>query len=372
MGTLFEGSAINGMKLRNRFVRSATWEGMASPEGAVTKRLIETMTALAQGGVGLIISSHAYIRREGQAGMNQLGLYGDELLPGLKEMAAAVHAAGGKMVIQLAHAGHFAAEKFTGLTPWVVSDYEGLATTPRHQLTGREIESLVAAFAAAAGRAKAAGFDGVQIHTAHGYLLSQFLSPIYNRRDDEYGGTIENRSRIHREILAAVRREVGPGFPVLCKINCRDFAEQGLTLEDSLAAAENMAAAGLDALELSGGLPTSGRLSPIRQGIRREAQEGYFQEEARAFKKRLSIPVILVGGIRSFEVAERLVAEGTADYLALSRPLICEPGLIARWEKGDRRKAACLSDSLCFGSARGDRGIYCVTGEEGRRAGDDR
>jgi 2,4-dienoyl-CoA reductase-like NADH-dependent reductase (Old Yellow Enzyme family) len=364
MSRLFESAEINGMKLRNRFVRSATWEGMASPEGAVTPKLINTMTALAKGGVGLIISSHAYIRREGQAGTQQIGVYGDELLPGLKDMTAAVHEAGGKIVLQLAHAGHFAAEKLTSLCPLVVSDYPGLAETPRQEMTARDIEELVAAFAAAAGRAKAAGFDGVQLHSAHGYLLSQFLSPIYNCCLDDYGGSIENRSRIHREILSAIRREVGTGFPLLCKINCRDFAENGLTLEDSLAATEIMAAAGLDAVELSGGLPTSGKLSPVRMGIRRETQEGYFREEARTYKERLSIPLLLVGGIRSFAVAEALVSQGAADYISLCRPFICEPALIARWEKGDRHKAECLSDNLCFSSARDGNGIYCATREQ--------
>jgi 2,4-dienoyl-CoA reductase-like NADH-dependent reductase (Old Yellow Enzyme family) len=366
MNRLFESTEINGLRLANRFVRSATWEGMATWEGAVTERLIDTMTALARGGVGLIVSSHAYVRQEGQAGSYQLGIYGDELLPGLKSMAAAVHEAGGKMVIQLAHAGHYAAERYTGLPPWVVSDYEGLAETPRHEMSPADIALLAEAFAAAAGRAKAAGFDGVQLHSAHGYLLSQFLSPIFNRRTDAYGGPIANRCRIHREILAAIRRKVGQGFPILCKLNCQDFAEGGLTLEDALAAAEAMAEAGLDAVELSGGMALSGRRGPIRQGIRREAQEAYFHEEAQAFKARLSLPLILVGGIRSLSVAEQLVAAGTADYLSLSRPLICEPGLIARWQSGDLRKAQCLSDTLCFSSARDGLGIYCVPRQEGR------
>jgi 2,4-dienoyl-CoA reductase-like NADH-dependent reductase (Old Yellow Enzyme family) len=363
MNRLFESSEINGMKLRNRFVRSATWEGMASPEGAVTPKLVETVTALAKGGVGLIISSHAYIRSDGQAGPRQIGVYKDGLLPGLKEMAAAVHEADGKMVLQLAHAGHFAAEALTGIPPLVVSDYAGLAKTPRKEMTTQDMAELVAAFAAAAGRAKAAGFDGVEIHAAHGYLLSEFLSPIYNKRCDEYGGRIQNRSRIHLEILQAVRKEVGADFPVLCKINCRDFAENGLSLEDSLIAAERLAAAGLDAIELSGGLPTGGKLSPIRPGILAEDQEAYFREEAHAFKKQLRIPLILVGGIRSFNLAERLVTEGTADYISLCRPLICEPALISRWEKGDRRKAECVSDSLCFGPIREGNGITCVTRE---------
>jgi 2,4-dienoyl-CoA reductase-like NADH-dependent reductase (Old Yellow Enzyme family) len=361
MRKLFENSEINGMTLRNRFVRSATWEGMASPEGAVTPKLIETMTLLAKGDVGLIISSHAYVRPEGQASPWQIGIYRDELLDGLREMTVAVHGAGGKIVLQLAHAGHFAAGKLTGQTPLVVSDYEGLAKTPRKELAAKDIEELVGAFANAAGRAKAAGFDGVQIHAAHGYLLSQFLSPAFNRRPDNYGGGIRNRSRIHLEILHAIRKIVGNNYPVLVKMNCRDFTEDGLNLEDSLAAAAILAEAGLDAIELSGGLLSGGKFSPSRPGIDSEEKEAYFREELRAFKKRIPIPLILVGGNRSFSVAERLVTEGATDYISMCRPFICEPDLIARWQSGDRRKAECRSDNLCFKPGLEGGGIQCVT-----------
>lgn len=363
MNQLFESTEINGMKLANRFVRSATWEGMATAEGAVTPQLIATMTALAEGGVGLIITGHAYVRPDGQAGILQLGAYKDELIPGLARMTAAVHAAGGKIVLQLAHAGHFAPEKLTKQPPRVASDYEGLSRTPRKELTVEDIHALAADFAAAAGRARSAGFDGVQIHSAHGYLFSQFLSPIYNRRKDGYGGSIENRSRIHVETIRAVREAVGSDYPVLIKLNGRDFAENGLTLEDSLAAAKRMAQAGLDAIELSGGLLTGGKLSPSRPGIHSREKEAYFREELRAFKQQLSIPLMLVGGNRSIEVSEQLVAEGAADYISMSRPLIREPNLIARWQSGDRRRAECKSDNLCFGPGLEGKGISCVTRE---------
>jgi len=363
MSRLFESSEINGMKLANRFVRSATWEGMAGADGAVTPKLIDTMTALAMGGVGLIISGHTYIRQDGQASPWQLGVYKDELIPGLREMTNAVHAAGGKIVLQLAHAGNFAPEKLTGQIPVVASDYEGLSRTPRKELTFQDIQDLIAVFADAARRAKSAGFDGIQIHAAHGYLLSQFLSPIFNRRADIYGGSIENRARIIFEAIYAIRKAVGKAFPVLIKMNCQDFAENGLSLEDSLVAGELLTQAGLDAIELSGGLLTGKKLSPSRPGIHSADKEAYFREELRAFKKRIAIPLILVGGNRSFEVSEQLVADGEADYIAMSRPLIREPDLISRWKSGDRRRAACKSDNLCFGPGLEGGGIYCVTEE---------
>jgi 2,4-dienoyl-CoA reductase-like NADH-dependent reductase (Old Yellow Enzyme family) len=361
VSTLFESSTINGMHLANRFVRSATWEGMAHDDGSVTPKLIDTMSALAAGGVGLIISSHAYVSPAGQATPWQIGIYRDELLPGLTKMAAAVHAHGGKIVMQLAHAGAFAMEKLTGLPAYVVSDFEGLAASRRHEIGSQEVAKIVKAFAAGARRAQAAGFDGVQLHSAHGYLLSQFLSPYFNRRRDDYGGDLPARTKIHVEILHAVRQAVGPDYPVLIKMNCRDFQERGLPLEESLEAAKILAAAGLDAIELSGGLLTGGNLSPSRPGIDSVDKEAYFKQEARTFKQALDLPLILVGGIRSLEVAEQLVTDGTADYISMSRPFIWEPDLIKRWQAGDRRKAACNSDNLCFRPGFRGEGIYCVT-----------
>jgi 2,4-dienoyl-CoA reductase-like NADH-dependent reductase (Old Yellow Enzyme family) len=175
MSKLFEQSALRGMQLANRFVRSATWEGMAADDGAVTPKLLETMNALAGGGVGLIISSHAYVRQEGKAGPWQLGVYKDELIPGLQKMTAAVHQAGGRIVLQLAHAGCFAAKKLIGQAPLVVSDFEGLSKSPRTEITARDIREIVSAYGDAAARARAAGFDGVQVHSAHG-LPSQPVS----------------------------------------------------------------------------------------------------------------------------------------------------------------------------------------------------
>lgn len=363
MSILFERGSINGMELTNRFVRSATWEGMAGEDGAVTTRLIDTMIGLAQGGVGLIISGHAYVSPEGKAGPWQLGIYKDEQVDGLRELTTAVHDHGGKIVAQLAHAGNFAAKQLTGQPPWVASDYEGLATSPRHEMTETDIETLVSAYARAAQRAQAAGFDGVQIHAAHGYLLSQFLSPLFNRRADAYGGGVGHRARIHLEVFGAIRKAVGESYPVLIKMNGCDYADNGLEIDDAVAAAVMLADAGLDAVELSGGLLTGGKRSPSRPGINTPEKQAYFEPDARAFRAAIDIPLILVGGMRSFAVAESLVENGVADYISMSRPLIREPGLIGRWKAGDRRDSLCKSDNLCFGPGLKGRGIYCVTAQ---------
>jgi 2,4-dienoyl-CoA reductase-like NADH-dependent reductase (Old Yellow Enzyme family) len=288
-------------------------------------------------------------------------LHTDKLNEDFRRMTAAVHGAGGAIAAQLSHAGTFANEKLAGKAPLAPSVFEGLAQSPRRQMAISDIEQIVAAFAAAARRAMSWGFDGIQIHAAHGFLVSQFLSPAYNRRQDAYGGTIENRARFLLDVYRATRNAIGKDVPILVKINCRDFIENGLTLEDSIQTIGMLAEAGLDAVEVSGGMLTQRKLSPVRPWIDSPEKEAYFQEEARVIRRQIHIPLILLGGIRSFEVAKRLVEEGTADYISMARPFIWEPGLINRWEAGDHRKAQCLSDNRCIMAAREGKGIYCHT-----------
>jgi 2,4-dienoyl-CoA reductase-like NADH-dependent reductase (Old Yellow Enzyme family) len=363
MSILFEPTEVNGMKLANRFVRSATWEGLAADDGACTPKLIDLMTSLAKGGVGLIISSHAYVLKEGQAGPWQLGIYKDELVVGLQDMTSAVHEHGGNIVMQLSHGGYYAHPKLIGQTPKAPSKAKHMSKSARNEMSEDDIQNVISAFETAAQRAKAAGFDGVQIHSAHGYLLSQFLSPAFNQRADSYGGDIQNRARVHMDVLQGVRRAVGADYPVLIKMNCQDFIENGLTSKDSLEVAKMLVAKGIDAIELSGGILSSPKLSPSRLGIKTEDKEAYFQEDAKILKAQLDVPLILVGGNRSFAVAEHLVQDGVADYISMSRPFIREPNLINRWKSGDLSKAACVSDNMCFAPASKGQGIYCVTEE---------
>jgi 2,4-dienoyl-CoA reductase-like NADH-dependent reductase (Old Yellow Enzyme family) len=361
MSKMFEPSEINGLKLENRFVRSATWEGMAAEDGAATQKLIDLMAELARGGVGLIISSHTYVQKVGQASPAQLGIHNDDMIPVLQQMAEAVHTHRGKIVCQLTHAGFFGNAKLSGQTPVAPSNVEGIAKGARQELTKEDIQSIIAAFAAAAKRAQTAGFDGVQIHGAHGYLLSQFVSPMFNQRTDEYGGSIENRARMPLEVLQAIRKVVGSDYPVLIKVNCKEFTDNALVPEDFVQVGKMLADAGIDAIEVSGGLPISPKTKASQLGINKEEKEAYFQNEARTLRKETDVTLILVGGNRSFHVAERLVAEGVADYISMSRPLIREPHLINRWKAGDFTKSACVSDNMCFQPASEGKGIYCVT-----------
>ena len=328
------------MVLSNRFVRSATWEGMATDSGASTSKLVDLMARLAAGGVGLIITGHTYVRPDGQHSPWQLGVHNDEMIPGLKAMTRAVHENGSKIVLQLGFGGAY------------------LSKSRVAKMTGQDIQELVTAYGIAAARARKAGFDGVQIFAAHGFFLSQLLCPRYNDRTDEYGGSIRNRARALLEVLQSVRHHIGDAYPVLVKLNCRDFVDDGLTLEDSLQVGMMLEEAGIDAIELSGGLLNNPNI--MQSKIDTEAGEANFQNEARAFKEKIAVPLILVGGIRSLTVASRLVDEGVADYISMSRPFIRDPDLINRWRAGDLMEAECISCNNCFEQIKQGKGVSCV------------
>jgi 2,4-dienoyl-CoA reductase-like NADH-dependent reductase (Old Yellow Enzyme family) len=359
MPTLFEEVALSGMKLRNRFVRSATFEGMASPDGAARDSLVGLTEDLSKGEVGLIISSHAYVEPRGRARASQLGIQNDSLVPGLKRLADAAHVHGSKTLVQLAHGGCTANEpvgEWVGPSAMTLPDGRSC-----RELTKAEIRDVVEAFRRGARRAMDAGFDGVQIHSAHAYLLDQFLSPYFNHRTDEYGGKLVNRARIHREVLQAVRNEVGDGVPVLMKINSDDFIDNGFTRKEMVEVARMLEKEGLTAMETSGGTPFSPpNRNFSRPGIQPPEEEVYYLDAAKMYKDAVSIPLVLVGGIRTYAVARDLVEKGIADFIALSRPLIREPQLVKRWRKGDTATATCIHCNLCFGPARSGEGMYCV------------
>jgi 2,4-dienoyl-CoA reductase-like NADH-dependent reductase (Old Yellow Enzyme family) len=361
MPLLFEATRLGSLTMANRFVRSATWEGLAHDDGFVTPRLIDVAQGLARGGVGLIISGHAYVSIEGQAGRWQLAAYSDDFIPGLSELTGSVHDLGGKIALQLAHAGTYGRADITGLQAMGPSPFASEAERPGKEMTIDDIEAVTDAFAAAAVRARTAGFDGVQIHAAHGYLLSQFLSPYFNKRKDAYGGNIENRAQFLLKVVRAIRRAVPADYPVLVKINAQDFLQGGLTIEEMVQTGLMLEEDGVSAVELSGGTFLSGKNAPSRKGKPHPGEpEAYYEEEAKQYKGMVGLPLMLVGGIRTIETAERLVGEGITDYISLCRPLIREPGLVNRWVSEDRKPARCISDSGCFTPGFRGRGVYCV------------
>lgn len=359
--TLFETTTINNMTLANRLVRSATWEGMCGPDGRPTEKLCNCMEALARGGVGLIVTGYSYVCLEGKQNRGKMGIYTDDFADDFRQMTDAVHHSGGKIVIQLVHAGGQANSKASGLplvAPSAVK-VDQFMETPE-ELSTDQINGIIEAFAKSARRAKAWGFDGIQLHGAHGYLINQFLSPLTNRRNDDYGGGIDNRCRFLLDVYRSVRREVGPDFPVMIKLNAADHIDGGLQADDALAAARRLDEAGIDAIEVSAGTSASGRFNPVRMRIKKPEQEAYNLDLAHRIKSRVTCPVMVVGGVRSYEVAESAVRESGMDFVALSRPLIREPGLPRRWMHGDRRRAACISCNGCFKPAAEEGGIYCV------------
>jgi 2,4-dienoyl-CoA reductase-like NADH-dependent reductase (Old Yellow Enzyme family) len=363
MGELFESTTINGMKLANRFVRSATWEGLATADGYTTERLTRLLVDLAKGRVGLIISSHAFVDAEGIAAPGQMALYDDRYIPAMKEMFSEVHRAGAKIAVQLNHGGRYAL-KLPGVVRIGPSVIEHKGEIQCKGMTTADIEKLVSQFGQAASRAKEAGGDGVQIHAAHGYLVSQFLSPFSNKRTDAYGGAVANRARLLLEVVQSIRTAVGSGFPLFVKLNSQDYLEGGYTVEDMLEVASMLEKAGVDAIEMSGGNHVAGIFGEFFPARKQKANIGdelpYYLEAARRYKDNIHVPLMLVGGVRSFEWASRIVSEGIAEYVSLSRPLIREPGLVKRWELGDRADSTCISDNGCFNPGLKGEGIYCT------------
>ncbi len=352
------------MKLKNRFVRSATHEAMAELDGTVKDQLLDCMVELTRGQVGLVITGHAHVIIEGQAGARQMGVYSDAMIDSLKRISSVVHENGGVVAIQLAHAGNRGKGKneYAALGP---SDLFIEGDKKASAMTLDDIKRTVKAFGDAAERSIKAGFDAIQIHSAHGYLLSQFLSPYYNKRDDSYNGSIENRAKFLLEVYEEIRNRVGKAFPVMVKINSEDFLDGGTTVQEVIKVAHMLEDCGLDAIEMSGGTFESGNLIPSRVGTSKsEKREVYYRKAAEAFKKEIKIPLILVGGFLSFTIAEDVVNSGLADYVALSRPLVREPHLVASWASGDTRKASCISCNKCFSTLFMEESLHCPVEKE--------
>lgn len=354
---LFNPISINGLRLPNRLVRSATYDGAADSKGRVTDFQVSLFEQLALGGVGLIISGIASVHHSGRISAFQLDLADGSCLPGLKQLARSVHDQRRPLAVQLFHAGregHAYQQYWKRIAPApseLLSD--PFWDLPHRALAEEELLEIIEAFGQAARRVREAGFDALQIHAAHAYLFSQFLSPQTNRRRDAWGGSLENRLRLHREVYQRVRSAVGEDFPVMIKLGVQDGFSGGLELDEGLLAAAACAEWGFDAIEVSQGL--RGRTyqeTEFRTQIKDPKKQGYFQNWSRAVKKRVPIPVIMVGGLRSPDRIELAIQRGDADLAALCRPLIREPDLVKRWQRGYRQSAACISCNHCYENVR--------------------
>jgi 2,4-dienoyl-CoA reductase-like NADH-dependent reductase (Old Yellow Enzyme family) len=321
---------------------------MATVAGYINDAVYKIHENLAEGRVGLIITGIlGVVEKDPCPGL--LRIHDTSYIEGLKIIARMVHKNDSKIMAQLGHGGTQLIETphYNPFGPFAVQDLVSGLTAK--EMTQDDIDVLVEAFGSAALRVKKAGFDGIQLHGAHGYLLSKFLTPYYNRRTDKYGGSIENRTRIIVEILKNIKSECGNDFPVFIKFNCLDFLEneEGLTFEDSLRAAKIFSEAGFDALEISGGI-TYTEYSEARKNINSRDKEAYFKDYAVKIADSVEVPVILVGGIRSFDIMEEIIQGTKIAAVSFCRPLIKEPHLVKRWMNGDRSQSKCISCNRCL------------------------
>jgi 2,4-dienoyl-CoA reductase-like NADH-dependent reductase (Old Yellow Enzyme family) len=356
MGLLFTSATLGSLELKNRLVRSATAEKMADAEGRPRPMLGNLYRDLAEGGVGLIITGHMYVDPGGKCHPEMTGIDQEARVPELAELVDGVHEAGGRIAVQINHGG-MRCSRETASDPMAPSAIEAeFLQRPARAMTVAEIERTVVAYGSAARRAKDAGFDAVQLHGAHGYLITQFLSPYVNRRQDDWGGDFERRLTFLRAVSGTVRKAVGPEFPVFIKLGVTDGIDGGLTPEMGRRVVAELAGMGLDGVEISCGIGGDA-VTAIQPGIRTQEDEAYFREFARRSREVTSLPVMSVGGLRSREVMEDVLASGDADFISICRPLICEPDLPKRLELGQAR-ASCISGNRCWASEPGV-GIAC-------------
>lgn len=320
MTSLLTPLSFSGLTLRNRIVMPPMWSGQATPEGRVTDKIIEYHRVRAAAGCALIIVEHSFVHPRGRNSSTQIGVYSDDMMEGLHRLAAAIKGEGAVAALQISHAGsRVAPGALGGLKPVAPSamrhPYDPDGEIPEG-LSKSQIQEIAAAFGSAALRAREAGFDAVEIHAAHGFLLSEFLSPLTNRRTDEYGGNVDNRLRMHLEVLGEVQRRTGRGFPAFVRLGAHDETPGGLELEDSCRAAVRLAENGAALIDVSGGLQGS-------RGVGKDP--GYFVPYAAAIKAGVKVPVIVTGGVREPAHADRIVRDGHADLVGIGRGMLDDP-----------------------------------------------
>jgi 2,4-dienoyl-CoA reductase-like NADH-dependent reductase (Old Yellow Enzyme family) len=378
----FAPTRLGPVELRNRIVKAATFEGM-TPDHVVTDRLIDFHRRVAAGGVGMTTVAFCAVSPEGCGTPNEMILR-DGVQAGFRRLADAVHSEGAAVSAQIGHAGAVAAATGErGLSPSPI--FSPLAMRRTRAVTEDDVARITRDFAAAARLVAEAGFDAVEIHLGHGYLLSEFLSPKLNRRTDRFGGSLENRARFPRQVVRAVRDAVGDRLAVTAKLNMADGVPGGLWLDESVAFARLLEADGtLDAIQLTGGsslenpmylfrgeAPLHEMAATMRTPLRRLAfrllgrrflpeypfEEAYFLPYARQFRTALRMPLILLGGINRLDTIERALGEGF-ELVAMARALLREPGLLDAFRSGTSRESLCVHCNKCMPTIY--RGTHCV------------
>ncbi len=321
---LFQEGAIGTMKVKNRLVMPPMVRNYADRDGLATDRYVAHIKRVAEGGVGMMILEASFISPEGRGFVNELGIHDDKVLPGLKRLVAMAHAHGAVIGPQLYHAGRQTSQKnsgFQSVAPSAIK--EPLTGEMPKELSVQEIQKLVRQFAEAAFRAKSAGCDFVEVHGAHGYLITQFLSPFSNQRTDEYGGSEEKRLKFALDVIAAIRKSVGRDYPVIIRLSADELVPGGLSLEETAVIAKHLEEAGVDAIHVSVGnyasYPQGMMISPMA------VADGPLVHLAAGIKRAVTIPVIAVGKIRDPKMAEKIISEKQADFVAIGRTLLADP-----------------------------------------------
>jgi 2,4-dienoyl-CoA reductase-like NADH-dependent reductase (Old Yellow Enzyme family) len=372
MSKLFNPVKIGEMEIKNRFVRSATADCLADDNGQITDDYLKHFERLAKGDVGLIITGNYYVNAIGRHISRTPVLDDDSIIDGLRKVVKTVHPYGARIVAQSNHAGRQTDKRVVAnpVAPSAVKD--ATAGIKPREMSPEEIEGTIEDFAEASRRVKEAGFDGVQIHSAHGYLINQFLSAHTNRRTDQWGGSPENRRRFLIKVYKAIREKVGPDYPVLVKLSADETVKNGLTLEDAEEICQQLETLGLDAVEVSGGISDKG-LSIMRGDIpndivRRDRnmierlvillmintmkknsafEEEYYLPQAAAIKKCVSIPIISVGGMRQAARMERVVEQRQADMVSMARPFVRQPNLVKLFAENKTDSASYVNCNRC-------------------------
>lgn len=361
---LFQPRSIGAVELGNRILRAGTSESMADPDsGAMTPPLLDLYERLAAGGVGGIITGHLFVDSRGKYARGQSGIHHDGLLPGLSRLAERVHSHGATIFAQLAHAG--SQSRVPSNVPIAPSPVPNpLTGNPVAAASTDQIEVTIEAFGRAARRAVEAGFDGVHIHGANGYLITEFTSPVTNCRDDEWGGDAIRRDAFSRAVVEAVRRSVPDGLAVTMKMGMVDAVAGGLEIDESVRRAGLLVGLGLDGVEVSCGLmeaPTDSANTYVAVGPKRAAQdllvhrllasprrEAYFRPWAQALRSQVDTTIILTGGMRTTMTMRDVLGSGDAEFVGLARPLIREPDLVSQIEAGRAGLVDCTSCNLCL------------------------
>jgi 2,4-dienoyl-CoA reductase-like NADH-dependent reductase (Old Yellow Enzyme family) len=342
MKNLSDPMTINKLEIPNRFVRSATFDNLAR-DAMVSDAQLILYDLLSKGEIGLIISGGLYPTRNGMGTSGQLSAERDDAVPSLRKLVHAVHRNGGRIAGQILHCGFRCNEAVTGFQPVGPSTFVDPETGNRaRELSSDEIHEMLEAYIQAARRIKDAGFDAVQLHAAHGWFLSAFLSPVMNRREDEWGGSVEKRARFLQLICQGIRKMAGPDYPILIKLGLKDYHPQGKPISESIASARILEESGVDAIEVSEGIEEK-----WGHHIRKDALHPYYVDECRQARRELTKPLILVGGMRQLQDMQAVLDENVADAVSLCRPFIQDPHLVVKFRKGEIKESICNSCNEC-------------------------